>query len=418
MAEKERMKKQLQKSKKAHKNLLMGESGGDLLVESTETSFREKRGAAKDKPQPSQLLMRWKFNPGAGKYVMFRIRKGLHFPKKKKGKLPDLQAWIESNSHAAYSDVQKATTSPEFEWEARLPTRTNDTDISITIRQENEKDATLPGQFVARISMTTGQVETLVQGGLTQGWIELQDEAGARLCDEDGAATMLLIQFGIWTKKSETDHSDEWAIHAPPPDPRPPARLSPEAWITSQALKHTLNSVGWARDAYTRYSQKLSLDPFEDQDDAPETLLDVEGFRSLMLELGRSINPLEAVKIFHEHSTFKVPANGCVWPDLCAILGFSRETALHGEEFQQQDLKEIVVNGHCLPKIGLRVVLREDAKEKFPDLVKDSADGPGTIYYVDHSMDGDMEASKNKPHLKGLVSHVQWDRTGKRADYR
>jgi len=81
------------------------------------------------------------------------------------------------------------------------------------------------------------------------------------------------------------------------------------------------------------------------------------------------------------------------WPDLCELLGFDRDTPLEGEGVPEQNVKEIVVNGHCKAKIGQRVVLRESTKAKFPDMVVDSDDGPGTIIHLDHAMDGDEEAS-------------------------
>lgn len=406
------------KKEKASKNLLSDVNELSAQLESDSKPDSLKNASENDRPQPAQFLMRWNYDSGSGKFVMFRITKGLHFPTDKKKKKPlDLQAWVECNGLIVHSTVQKKTTTPEFGWEVRVPTRTNDTQVKIIIREENAKDSSKPGNFVAGLAVTTGQVETLVSGGLTQGWVELRDEDGSRMWDSDGSATMILMGFGIWTKKTSMEEENNKVKFGAPPEPRPPHRLSPEAWDVSQALKATLAPTGWARDAFKRHSHKI-FDPFSTKDDDHAYLLDVEQFRSLMLELGESINPIQAEEMFVDHSTFSEPSMGIFWEDLCEILGFDRETPFEEEEFEKQKTDEIVVNGHCLAKIGLRVELRDEAKEKFPDLVKDSNDGPGTIFYVDHSLDGDLEASKNKPKVKGLISHVQWDRTGKKADYR
>ncbi len=59
----------------------------------------------------------------------------------------------------------------------------------------------------------------------------------------------------------------------------------------------------------------------------------------------------------------------------------------------------------------MRVVLRQEALQNDPDLVKDSGGGQGTITWVDpEDLDGDG--------VTGDICQVLWDLTGVRDDYR
>ena len=97
---------------------------------------------------------------------------------------------------------------------------------------------------------------------------------------------------------------------------------------------------------------------------------------------------------------------------------FSRKSAKEQEDSDEESDaesepdsdEEDVVGYHCEPLVGHRVILREVAAKKFPDLAKETENSTGTITWVDPTdADGDG--------ITGDICEVHWD-NGYIADYR
>lgn len=75
------------------------------------------------------------------------------------------------------------------------------------------------------------------------------------------------------------------------------------------------------------------------------------------------------------------------------------------------DKEEMVVGIDVTPVRGMRVVLMQSALSRFPELMKDSGGGAGSIVWVDpEDLDGDG--------VPGDICQVTWEKTGVTGDYR